>query len=178
MHLRDCVSTIWHLSILAIMFGVIAGIGWLVRNSDVHTSHAHARRAYYVLHGTKPRTINTWFASRWNSRARDWRVLVDRKLKQIVDPPEGKHSRCHSPTACTHGCNACKLMVDANAYANNTRVRGLPAIRNWHLSRRAGRNRVGRGWRTCLHRYPCNYGFIENDASPQHISPLWRVPFP
>lgn len=47
------------------------------------------------------------------------------------------------------------------------RVCDLPAVKLAPFTaRRAGRNRVGREWRTYLHRYPCNYGFIENDASP------------
>ncbi|EZA48362.1 hypothetical protein X777_13877, partial [Ooceraea biroi] len=43
----------------------------------------------------------------------------------------GIHSRCHS----RGHIYACKLEVDANAYANNTGTRLAP-LRNWHLSRR------------------------------------------
>lgn len=47
------------------------------------------------------------------------------------------------------------------------RVNDSRRLRNWHLSRPRRQKQRGREWRTCLYRYPCNYGFIENDASPR-----------
>lgn len=153
-------------------------IGRSVRNSRMcdHMSHAHARRAYCALHGAMPRTINTWFASRWNSRARGRRAfsLIESSNRAAIVGP-GDLRAVTAATACTHGCMD-KLAVDANAYANNTRLAGYeigtfhaaPAETEWDAD----------DVRVYPYRYPCNYGFIENDASPRHISPLWRIPSP
>lgn len=78
-----------------------------------------------------------------------------------------------------HTCNGC----DVNSRWTQMRtqiIRGHDSrrLRNWHLSRPRRQKQRGREWRTCLHRYSCNYGFIENDASLRNIFRLlWRILF-